>query len=285
MISFVCVYNNPEKLQSCVVKSLRDQTVKFELIALDNTQNIYRSAAEALNFGASLAVYDNSYLVFLHQDIDLNDSKCLEKIEQIAGHLDNLGVIGCAGATEGKNCRILTNILHGDPLISAGIMINEPVEVVTVDECFFMVPKPVFRKFQFDETICDGWHLYAAEYCLRVKEAGLRVYAVPTNIYHRTGHGNPINDAYFRILKKISDRYKQNHERINACSGSWSTKRPMALQRMIFIIKKIINQNLIKLIDRGLLPDKFMMKRWKRLAEERFIAEKLRRENESFHVS
>jgi GT2 family glycosyltransferase len=280
MISVVCVYNDAEKFQSCAVKSLREQTIKHELIAIDNTKNSFHSAAEALNFGAAMATQDESYLVFLHQDIDLNDSECLEKIEQTTKTINQVGVVGGAGVTEGKSCRILTNILHGNPLIGAGTMINKPVEVVTVDECFFMVPKPVFKQYQFDEAICDGWHLYATEYCLRIKEKGLKVYVIPMGIYHRTGYGNPINGSYFKILKKIVERYKDSYERINTCCGSWSVNSTMGLQRMVFIIKKVINQNLIRLIDRGLMPERFMMKRWKRLAEERCVANNLRRDNE-----
>lgn len=40
----------------------------------------------------------------------------------------------------------------------------------TVDECCFGMERETFNSLRFNEDICDGWHLYAVEMCLRAKE-------------------------------------------------------------------------------------------------------------------
>ena len=68
MFSIICVYNNKKILDEMLLRSLSTQTKEFELILLDNYQNKFKSATEALNFGGKLA--KNDYLMFVHQDID-----------------------------------------------------------------------------------------------------------------------------------------------------------------------------------------------------------------------
>jgi hypothetical protein len=55
MISIVVVYNNERTLNKTLLKSLKKQTAKFEVIALDNTKRKFRSASEALNYGGRQA--------------------------------------------------------------------------------------------------------------------------------------------------------------------------------------------------------------------------------------
>ena len=67
MIPAVCVSSNEQSSDNVLVKSLENQTVGFELIALDNREGRYRSAAEALNYGGEQAKGD--YIMFVHQDM------------------------------------------------------------------------------------------------------------------------------------------------------------------------------------------------------------------------
>jgi len=50
--SIICAYNNKEILEKFLHSSLEKQTQKYQLILLDNAKNQFKSAAEALNFGA-----------------------------------------------------------------------------------------------------------------------------------------------------------------------------------------------------------------------------------------
>ena len=64
-LSLICVYNQKDILEKCLLKGLKIQTIKPELILLDNTNNDYTSAVEALQLGAKKASGD--YLIFIHQ--------------------------------------------------------------------------------------------------------------------------------------------------------------------------------------------------------------------------
>lgn len=61
---------------------------------------------------------------------------------------------------------VMTNIKHGNPPALAGnIQIERPEKVQTLDECLVIIVKKTFDKLQFDELVCDDWHLYAVNYC------------------------------------------------------------------------------------------------------------------------
>jgi isocitrate dehydrogenase len=65
MISVVVVYNNKHIFEEVLMRSLKDQTAEFELIALDNTRGEFKSASAALNYGGLRAT--GRYIMFVHQ--------------------------------------------------------------------------------------------------------------------------------------------------------------------------------------------------------------------------
>ena len=73
-LSIICVYNNQEVLEACLLKGLEAQKNKdYELILLDNRSNQFSSAAKALNYGAKQA--KSNYLVFSHLSM-FQDRQC-----------------------------------------------------------------------------------------------------------------------------------------------------------------------------------------------------------------
>ena len=168
MLSIICVYNNRDVLEKCLLTSLKVQSIDYELILIDNTSGEFNSAAKALNFGAKQS--KEKYLMFIHQDFKFDSTTWLEYIENYLNNLDDFGVAGVAGKYD-RNC--ISNIKTGFPPVNAGpIHISEPTEVQTIDECVIITPKKLFNEVQFDEVLCDDWHLYAADYCLTVKKSG-----------------------------------------------------------------------------------------------------------------
>ena len=79
MISIICVYNDEKVFNRYLQASLKRQTEDYELVALNNSQNQFSSAAQALNAGAAQTTASSKYLMFVHQDIDLRDSEWLAK--------------------------------------------------------------------------------------------------------------------------------------------------------------------------------------------------------------
>ncbi|MBT9140006.1 MAG: hypothetical protein DDT30_00578 [Dehalococcoidia bacterium] len=246
MISVVCVYNNENILNNWLLKSLKNQTVEFELIKIDNTRNTFKSAAKALNYGGKKA--KGKYIMFVHQDVDLSSNTFLEEVEKVLDELPNLGIAGVAGKKDEKG--VMTVIKHGDPPKLAGeIYIDKPTEVQTLDECLVIIPKSVFSKLQFDEKCCDSWHLYTVDYCLSQARLGLSAYVIPMFVYHKfTGASNKsrfqtilslgsLPDGYYQTLGKLLKKHKNHVNRVYTTTGDWSTSYPLILQRTGFLAK------------------------------------------------
>lgn len=226
MISIVSVYNNKRLLENYLLKSLKTQTIDFELILLDNTGGKFSSAAEALNCAGDKA--KGEYLMFVHQDYDLSSNVWLDDAEKIIKNLENVGVVGIAGKYD-RN--MVSNITTGVPPVLAGpIQIEKPQKVQTLDECLIITPKKVFEEIHFDEAVCDNWHLYATDYCLAVKKAGYDVYVLPLGGYHASPGYSFTPEAYYSTLKKLVKKYKGDYKWIYTSTGSWSTVYPLFLQ-------------------------------------------------------
>jgi len=230
MISIVTCFNDRDILDNFLLKSLHNQTSEFELIALDNTKNIFKSASSALNFGGKKA--KGKYIMYVHQDVDLHSNKWLEEVEKCLDDFPNLGIAGVAGKKNTKG--VMTTIDHGHPSKLAGkIKIQTPEIVQTLDECLVIIPRKIFNTLQFDEDTCDDWHLYAVDYCLSVKKLGFDVYVIPIYVYHRSD-GASFSEMYYCTLEKILLKYKNEYNAIYTTVGDWSTSFPLYIQRLKF---------------------------------------------------
>jgi GT2 family glycosyltransferase len=225
MFSIICVYNKIDTLEKYLLKSLKNQSIDYELILLDNTYGKFSSAAEALNYGGCKA--NGQYLMFIHQDFQLSSKTWLEELKN---YLDNLKDFGAAGIAGKHDKNLVSNIKNGIPPILAGYQITEPEEVMTVDECLVLTTNRLFEKINFDEVICDNWHLYGADYCLSVKKAGFKVYVLPMDGYHVSKGDSFTEETYYPILKKILKKYKNDYKWIYATTGNWSTVYPLSMQ-------------------------------------------------------
>jgi len=266
MISVVCVYNNKKVFEEYLLKSLAGQTAAHELIALDNSSGRYASAAQALNDGARRAGEDISCFVFVHQDILLTDPDFLAFAEKTIGAVPDMGIAGIAGNAAGEK-KLYANITHGTPPRDAGRKFDMPVRAMTVDECCVVIPRHAFDRFRFDETVCDGWHLYAVEYCLRIQKAGLSPYILPAALHHAsTGIQGR---AYFRALKKVLRRHRTAYTKIYTTCGCWHTRMPAELQMGWFFIKEGFYAVTNRLVAWGAVPLWLQRKKQRRLQGDR----------------
>lgn len=253
MISVVCVYNDKKVFNNFLLKSLNNQTTKFELIGIDNTLNKFKSAAEALNFGGKKAT--NKYIMFAHQDVSFRPKTWLEDAEKFLDSINNLGIAGVAGMSETGS----SNPERGRNIITHGIpsevwpwsnKIQKPVQVQTLDECLVFVPKYTFETLKFNEKTCDGWHLYVVDYCLSAKEQGFGVYVLPMKIYHMSKGANnkkkfqslrgPLPDEYYETLDRLIKKHNDTYRRIYTTCGDWSTSYPAVFQRSYYMQRLII---------------------------------------------
>jgi GT2 family glycosyltransferase len=254
MISIVCIYNNKKILADFLQKSLNAQTVKHELITLENTTSAFRSAAQALNYGALRVESDSTYIMFAHQDIDFCSPAFLEETEKMLDAIQDLGIAGVAGINS-ESKKVVSNILHGVPPVEAGQKIETFTSVMTVDECCAIVPRQIFKKYQFDEAVCDGWHLYTVEYCLRMKEKGFGVYVLPSALYHASRGDQMDVPAYFKTLKKVLHRHARSYKKIHTTCGRWNTRIPVLFQKGLFYIRCLLYAAITKLVERSPVPE------------------------------
>ena len=220
MFTIICIYNNKKIFETCLQESLNKQNAVFETIFIDNTLNEYKSAAKAFNEAMKKA--NGKYVIFSHQDIIIEDMHWLNEIEKVLDNLENIGVVGVAGCKENEK-GIYTNIRHGDDNRYAGeYRVNSPIEVQTVDECLFIIPKKVLNQIQFDETICYNWHFYATDFCLQSALVGFKIYVIPTEIYHMSD-GNSLNLDYYKTAKKLYKKYKGSYKKIRTTCSYWES--------------------------------------------------------------
>jgi len=222
MFSIVSVYNSERSLNEILLPGLKDQTAKFELNTINNTKGQFKSTAEALNYGGKHA--NGKYIMFVHQDVDLGSSSWLEEVEKSLDSIPNLGIAGVVGMSkEGKD-----NRERGRGYISDSGEIwrwsnatQKPQELQTLDECLLIIPKLVFSKLQFDEKTFDNWHCYGVDYCLSVRQMGLKPYVIPAFIYHRSLRVNVKNLPKYQ--KRLYNKHKKNYKNIYTTCGeiSW----------------------------------------------------------------
>jgi len=241
-VSIICIANDTEVYEG-FLESLRAQIfTDHELIPVMNLNNEYTSARRAYNEAAASA--SGRYLLFLHPDIRFNDENALGDI--ISALPESFGTCGIAGAIRLWKYKreILTTIVHGSGRIPAGRSITGPEEVQTLDECFFIIENKYFKSHPFSGK--EGWHLYAAEYCLNCIRDGRRNYVVPARVWHMSD-GRSLNAQYVLQVEQLIDEQKDWFDLICTTVKAWRTRGTAALlyrkyyynkQRLKSIIRK-----------------------------------------------
>ena len=216
MVSIIVVYNNERTLNEILLKSLKNQTVKFELIKLNNTKRQFKSAAEALNYGGKKA--KGKYIMFIHQDVELDSDSWLENTENYLESMSNLGVAGVAGMSEkGTNYEERIRGFISNCGTIWGKPFEKPEKVHTLDELLLIVPRSIFNKLKFDEKNFDNWHCYGVDYCLCIQQMGLKVYVIPAFVYHRSLLTNVKDLVVYQ--KRIYNKHKKSFKHIYTTSG------------------------------------------------------------------
>ena len=200
-VSIVCVFNDPNVLERCLIGSLRTQDEPFEWIPVDNTNGEFHSATLALNSGARRATSD--FVVFVHQDVVFLERHSLRAI------IDNLEKIGDMVGWVGVSGRDRSGVWRGlvrDRDFISGEPFDSFQEIQTLDELLLCTRRDEFCIF--DESL-SGWHAYGVDVCCSAIERGLRNYVVEASTWHAS---KALNTAK---LKESHDFiYRKHHPKM-----------------------------------------------------------------------
>ncbi len=211
LISLICVFNNPEQLKNQLKASLEIQQVDYEFIAIDNTKNRFKSAAEALNYGSEEA--SGEILIYSHQDIWLKRTDEIKRFSSAIERCQVGTIVGSQGVREPKK-------LYYENLTSGKILEKKIIEdfkedlyeVSCVDEGFFGMKKETWDMLKFNEELCDNWHLYCVEMCLHTRKLGNQVYVFPSQLHHFSK--GTISLGYMNNLKRLCEVYRNDFKYI-----------------------------------------------------------------------
>ncbi|WP_029323413.1 glycosyltransferase [Butyrivibrio sp. AE3004] len=200
-ITVVCCYNDVQQFEN-LKKELEAQSESAKLIGINNTSSRFGSCAAAYN--SVIKDVSTPFVIYSHQDIVFEDT---DNIKQLADYLEKTGIddiLGVAGVRRSPKATY-TNIYHGisNKRPAGKLKIEGIEECESVDECLFGGHTDHFRKEPFDEVICNNWHLYAVEQCIRTKVQGNKVWMCDVALYHCSdGEHNDKLHENFLVLSK-----------------------------------------------------------------------------------
>ena len=213
--SVVLVVHNQVALTRTCVDSLQGSSVPFELCVVDNASSDgtakyldqlgrtrpvrYRHNEDnvglirALNQGVELAT--GELLCFLHNDTEMRDRRCLERLGAAVRSSARIGLAGLYGVRrlrrDGRYVgRTIVHCLAGQENLRA-----PTVEVAAVDGVCLFLPRDVLDAVGgFDEGY-GFFHGYDRDLSFSVRELGLRCAVVSAPFVHRGGGTRTAADA------------------------------------------------------------------------------------------
>lgn len=214
-LSIACVYNKLDQFERFKA-SIDALPFNVQLVAIDNREKAWPSAASAYNYAVGAA--ESDVILFSHQDIVFLDASFVsEFIDEVRRNHDLL--VGVAGAveTEGGNSRKMVSGMYQSSMLWRHHTAEASTMVSTLDECLFGCHKDLFSKVRFDEEVCNGWHFYAVDLSLQVQDAGASVMVLPAAVLHLSG-GNR-DDSYYVAQEKLKRKYAKTREIIVTTCG------------------------------------------------------------------
>lgn len=200
-VTVVCVYNDPHQFER-LKASLESQDVAFELIGIDNSKSVYKSAASAFN--SHIDSIESRWVIFSHQDIRFDSSDYLGRFVALMGE-DRNAIYGVAGpAAPSKSVPVLSSI--SDSKYAYDTLTGQSAEAFVLDECLFGCAADVAKALRFDENVCDGWHFYTVDFCLRARLQGRSIKVLDGHDVRHLSAGTK-NASFYDAERKLAHRY------------------------------------------------------------------------------
>lgn len=248
-ITIVCCYNNFEQYSNELVYGLSKQNEDYVLIGIDNCNNRYTSCSKAYN--SVMEQIKTEYTIYAHQDIILEDPDFLNKYIKILDKYEN-AIVGVAGI-DLLSKKVVSNIRHRktrDRVVKE--VMDGPKKSETIDECFFGGKTTLFQKYRFNEDICNGWHLYAVELCLRIRRDNRCVYTCDLPLVHTSG--GRVSYDYLDTLFKLCELYRKDYSHIyttcSQCETDYMKCALYVLKRRTIIFLSEVKHGFITMVSK-----------------------------------
>lgn len=235
-LNIITVFNDEAQYEQ-LVSGVKDQAgpveIQLSFVQLDNRSHRFSSAAEAYNYAIENYM-DCDVAVFCHQDVRFS-AKTIDRVINACLEEPNC-LFGAAGVeNKGKqNWGKIISSLQGKELNwNPG---QSEKTVFVLDECFIAGNRKVFENLRFDEKTCDGWHLYAADFCIQCHLKGIDVKVIDVGVQHLSN--GQVDKAFYRCEKKLALKYRREYKLISHTNG-WSYTDPfkMVCQRAYRYVK------------------------------------------------
>lgn len=232
-LSIICCYNRKEEYQA-FLESLNAQNVEVCVVGIDNSQREYSSCAAAFN--AAMQKVDTPYVVFSHQDILFPTEGMIRSFMECLKKIHIHDILGVAGRSSENNL-VVTNVRHGATAeYAGGNRVEEMVACDSVDECFFGGTAECFRKYPFDEHLCNGWHLYAVERSLAARVRGNKAWVCDMPLIHKSQGKMDLD--YSKQFYHISKRYSKHMDYMRTTCAYAPTRFP---KREVAFLKRSLS--------------------------------------------
>ena len=161
------------------------------------------------------------FVAFSHQDIIFESPDTIKDFIESLCKISENDLLGVAGV-KSDNKSTFSNIYDGleNKKQVGQNRISDMEECETFDECFFGGYTSYFHKNPFSEDICNDWHLYAVEQCLRARVNGGKVFVCDSKMYHKSNgtHNEKLHEGF----RSLSKAYRKNYSHISTpcCRGN-----------------------------------------------------------------
>jgi GT2 family glycosyltransferase len=250
--SIVTLVNNEDQYNE-FLNNIKEQdcNFNFEIIALPNFNNEYKSCAEALNIGIDLS--ESEYVMMCHQDIRFDKnwfSNIICSIKDLVLNNIKFGVLGMAGSWYHNNNEGGVIFLNNNTESKNDT--RKYVDVQCLDELCLIIKNDSY--IRFDETLFNHYHFYGADLCLNYISNGYRNLAINVPCTHLSdGFGNLTNisnlekyiQCSYNLMNKWSKQFKQFRNQTAKFNSSESiiyyyvaeelNKRGISMKNSIFV--------------------------------------------------
>lgn len=164
-------------------------------------------------------------LIFLHQDIIFENKESLNNFVKTIPSNKN-SIVGLYGTSYRKRRKVAQNLYEAE----------------TLDEFCIAMDATLWRRLKFNEEICDSWHLYVVELCLKASEQGVMIASGSFDIKHLSS--GTVDEKYMNTFKKLLVIYKKKKWIATTCKVMPTNLFVFYLYYSLWKVKKSLFGNL-----------------------------------------